>query len=562
MFYRKEEVDQVLACGICSQIYVDPRVLPCSESACNACIQKLIESNPRKEFDCNFCHKKHKPLDKESFPLNGALIKLMNAKVGDVYRNAKVEELKVKLAEIKNKCEVFKRNLKNGVDEIKDHCLRLRNKVHLETDILIEEAHAFNESLIAEINKYEKYCIELFDSNTTKKDNVFEKFILELDKFYTGNTRYLTEFEINEKAVEEAVVNAESYLRRIKTEDKSLKKIQFNNKIAEFKKCQIKHERSLLGTLNYQAVSFEIGNLKQLALNTQIIKSYCLGINIFKHDDGNNYAFYRNTSCYLNMVCFDNDGKVIRENLNAFANNGSGYQINQFSVTQLCDGSGYQISQFSVAQLCDGFVICVKLYNSQYHTSTAICGHAISNPNAHIISLLFKIDRNFACLSHKVNHFGNNHLLHIATNSSSILCVDSTKKYYYLDTKLAVIFDKPLNTITSQVGSTIIGVQMNEQLAFYLCSSKKLKIFNVQTGNLVKEIETNANQIKLVPTENLILFDSTNRKVHLFEQFGEFRKLDDIDLAQSLETGLIINRDKSKNLVFYSSTCMKYTFLD
>jgi hypothetical protein len=548
MFYRKEEVDKVLACGICSGIYEDPRFLPCSESACNRCIQKLIESNPKKEFDCNFCHNKHKPLDKEGFPLNGALIKLMSAKVGNVYRNAKVEELKVKLAEIKNKCEVLKLSLTNGVDEVKEHCIRLRNQVHLETDILIEEAHKFNESLIAEIDKYEKDCINSFDSNTKTNDNVFDKFILALNTFYTDNTKYLTEFEINEKVVDEAVAKADDHLRRFKSEDKSLKKIQFNGKVAEFRKCQNKHDRSLLGTLTYQPVNFEISNLKQLNLNTGIIKSYYSSASIFNNIDKNNYAFFINSSYYLNMICFDNDGKVIRENVNALYYSG---------------GSTYsQVNQSLVAQLFDGFVIHVKLVYNLHYSSTAICGHTV-NAGVIINNLMIKINRNnLAYLSHKVNLFGNIGLLHMVTNSSNILCIDSTYKYYCLDMNLAVISDKPLNAIITQVGNTIVNVQMNDQFVFFLCSSKKLKIFNVKTGNLVKEIDTNANQIKLVTTEYLILFDSINRKVHLYEQFGEFCKLDDIDLAQSLETGLIINRDKSKNLAFYNSTCMKYTFLD
>jgi hypothetical protein len=222
MFYRKEEVDQVLACGICSEIYEDPRLLPCSESACNWCIQKVIESNPKKEFNCRFCQKIHIPSGKEGkegFPVNGAFVKFSQIKANNVYRNAKVEELKTKLAEIKGKCGELKLSLEKGVDEVKEHCIRLRNQVHLETDILIEEAHAFNESLIAEIDKYEQECIDSFNSNTKTSDNVINKFILELDTFYTGNTKYLTEFEIDEKVVEEAVANAESYFKRIKNEN-------------------------------------------------------------------------------------------------------------------------------------------------------------------------------------------------------------------------------------------------------------------------------------------------------------------------------------------------------
>jgi hypothetical protein len=262
MFYQKEEIENVLSCGVCSKIYADPRLLPCAESACNECIQQIIQSNPRKEFNCKFCLGIHKPFDKEGFPSNGAFIKLLKAKVGNVYRNAKVEELKNKLANIKEKCGELKLSLKNGVDQIREHCIRLRNQVHLETDILIEEAHKFNESLISEIDKYEQDCIMSFGSINSKNDNVIDNFLVELNKFHTDNTKYLTEFEINEKVVEEAVAKAVDILMRLKIEDNSLKKTQFNNKIAEFIKCQNKYERSLLGTLTYKPVNCEISNLK------------------------------------------------------------------------------------------------------------------------------------------------------------------------------------------------------------------------------------------------------------------------------------------------------------
>jgi hypothetical protein len=358
----------------------------------------------------------------------------------------------------------------------------------------------------------------------------------------------LAEFEINEKQVEETVDNAESHLRRIETEDKSLKRIQFNNKIAEFKKCQIKHDRSLLGTLNYMPVNFEIDNLKQLTLSTEILKKYYSSINIFNHDDGINYAFYLNSSHVLNMICFDNDRKVIRENVNALTYN---YGNETYS----------QLKHFFVANSFDGFVIYVKSYVSALSIkSTAICGHTVKSA-AKIGYLLIKINRNFAYLSHKVNPFEDTNLLHMATNSSNILCVDSTYKYYYLDMNLTVI-SKPLDAITAQVGSSIVDVQINDQFAFFLCSTKKMKIFEIQTGNFIKEIESSANQIKLAPTEYLVLFDSINRTVNLYEQFGEFRFLDEFELAKSLNTGLFINHDKSKMLAFYNSECMNYIYLD
>jgi hypothetical protein len=350
----------------------------------------------------------------------------------------------------------------------------------------------------------------------------------------------LAEFEINEKVIDEAIAKTVYLLMRFKFEDKSLKKIQFNNKIADFIKCQNKHDISLLGTLTYKSINCEISNLRHLSFCNEIVKSYDSGINIYKQYDGNNYVFYLNTRRYFNLVSFDNNGKVIRQNLNALNYNGGGPRS--------------ELSHFEVAQTSYGFILYAKLNNCGHYSSTAICGQTV-DADVIINNLLIKIDRNFTYLSHKVNLFGNNHLLHLAANNSNILCIDSSYKYNYLDMDLNVCSNKLLHSITNQVGNTFVDFQINDQFAFILCSDKKMKIFKMKifelhSGGLVKEIITNANQFKLASTDYLILYDSINQQVDLCEQFGDFYKLDEVDLAQLLNTGFMMSRDKSAKFTF------------
>jgi hypothetical protein len=555
MSYRIEEVDQVLTCGICSKVYVDPRVLPCSESACNTCIRKSIERNPKKEFDCNFCHKKHKPSSEKGFLLNGALIKLLktkvdvknkddvNHKVDKVYRDVNINELKSKLAEIKNKCEQFKFSLDNGVDQVREHCIRLRNQVHLETDILIEKAHNFNEILIAEIDKYEQGCIYSFNSKTTKKDNEFDKFILELTEFHSDKTNHLTEFENDEKVVGEEYAKADDYLRKFKNVEKSLKKAKFNGKVAEFRKCQNKHAKTLIGNLTYNSLTFEIDNFKKLMFNDKILKSYYSNINIFKHDDGDNFIFYENFKSHLNMISFSDDGRVIQHNFNVLHYNG--------------DTNYSYISKLKVANSFNDFIIYVKVPNANRYKSIAIFGNTFST-DVVIDWLMIKIDRNFTYHYHKVNVIGKE-LVHMAANSSNVLCVDSEYNYYCLDMSFNVLSDKLVNVFTSQVGNAIVDVQMSDKYVFFLCNDSKLKIFGIESGLIVKEIDSSANQIKLASTDRLFLFDSNDQIIHVHEQAEEFCKLDEVDLAQLLEEGIMMNRDKSSTLIFFNLTFMKYS---
>ncbi len=120
MFYKKEEVDIVLLCPICFEDFKDndPRNLPCGESACHRCIQS--RSNSENHFDCSFCEKKHEPSSSEGFPQNFSILILMKTKAGQVYRNAKVDKLRLKLAELKLKSDELKNDFESSTDQIHD----------------------------------------------------------------------------------------------------------------------------------------------------------------------------------------------------------------------------------------------------------------------------------------------------------------------------------------------------------------------------------------------------------------------------------------------------------
>jgi hypothetical protein len=216
MFYKKEEVDSALMCLICSEIFQDndPRMLPCGESACHRCIHDAIDVD-NNCFKCCFCNEKHKPASGKGFPPNRAILRLFEAKADQVYRNSNVERLLLKLAEVKKESDQFKADISNGTDQIKEHCLQLRNQVHLQTDILLEEVHQFNENMISEIDKYEVQYVISFSN----KFVVFEKegveFLTQIDDFHNENLKYLTEFKIDDKRIDDGLALADNYLLKI-----------------------------------------------------------------------------------------------------------------------------------------------------------------------------------------------------------------------------------------------------------------------------------------------------------------------------------------------------------
>jgi hypothetical protein len=537
MFYRKEDIYQGFVCGICHGFYNDPRLLPCSESACHECIQSTVQKNPHKEFNCNFCHEKHTPPGKDGFLLNGTLVKLMKAKAENVYRNAKVEELKDKLVDIKSKCDELKMSLDDSVDRVKEHCTRLRNHLHLARDFMIEEAHMFYEFLIPLIDKHEQECI---DSFMKKKNKNADELMVELNNFHSDLV-----FKIDEKVVEEAVIKADSHLEKLKVEDAFLEKLQSNAKVAEVRNKSKIIDRTLFETSVHRPLSLDVTHLRELKFSDNVVTSYASCIHLFKNNDGDNFAFYTDVNDHLCMTKFDNNGNVVKKVINAFNNGGVGLLS--------------KINQLKVTQSLNNFIFYVRL--PCYAEKVSICGHQICD-DLGIMGLFFTLDQHFTCIKHNSDFF-NQQLLHVAANSSRVLWIDSSYKFYYLDTNLAVLNHKSIGIIKNQVAHPICDVQMNDQFVFFLCHGNKLKIFEIKSGNLVKEFETMANQIKLASAGRLILFDYVTRIVYFYEQTeGEFCKLKETNLAHSLESGLKINRDQSNCLAFYNSKRMKYFSID
>jgi hypothetical protein len=99
---------------------------------------------------------------------------------------------------------------------------------------------------------------------------------------------------------------------------------------------------------------------------------------------------------------------------------------------------------------------------------------------------------------------------------------------------------------------------MNDSYAFFLCSTKQLKIFDLKAFALVKVIETNADQIQMFSDNSFALFDSANRIVDKYDQSDEFKKVECFDLARSFERGFQFSVDNTDHFTFYNPECAMF----
>ena len=101
MFLSEKEIDEVLACPNCNEKLEEGKFLPCGESVCAKCIDKIIEDNEKRregeeshrEIKCQFCNEQHLiPL--KGFPSNKIISKLISKKPSDVFRGETTEKFK------------------------------------------------------------------------------------------------------------------------------------------------------------------------------------------------------------------------------------------------------------------------------------------------------------------------------------------------------------------------------------------------------------------------------------------------------------------------------------
>lgn len=167
MFYKENEINNNLICPSCNIRYELPKILPCcGETICNYCVAKLP-----KEFKCSFCSK-DQSMPQEGFLTNNILLKFLTLQPNEIYRSNNVSQLKTNLNEIKNKMNELTDAIENGADCIKEHCLNLRTDVQFTTETIMKEVSDFGQSMIDQIDKYEKEQLAQYNNcNINKNEN-------------------------------------------------------------------------------------------------------------------------------------------------------------------------------------------------------------------------------------------------------------------------------------------------------------------------------------------------------------------------------------------------------
>jgi hypothetical protein len=274
----------------------------------------------------------------------------------------------------------------------------------------------------------------------------------------------------------------------------------------------------------------------------QIKNGSCRDLNLFKLENGYNLAFYIDQSGYFYVKSFSDSGSVLKQ-----ATQILNIRVISCRITKLGDEFIINVPSdinYSSVTFCG-----IKTINFNYTDQDGFIPYAYSGrPNANIGSLIFKIDESINYITHKCVPYPQT--LHMAANNSNLICIDRDDNYYYYHSNLDLVPNKSVNTMKESVGKSLVDIEMNDENAFILCQTQKLKIFDLASFSLLSELNVFGNQIKLIPNNYLALFDSTNYNISFYNQTN-FAKGDEFSLHGKITAGLTMAHDKSEFISFY-----------
>ena len=269
ILYGEYSVSIFNKCPLCKNKLKEVKILPCSVYCAN-CVKELTNNadETTKEFECKAGRRIH-IIPEDSFMKWNALEELSSSllPLEDVYRRESIETLKNNLKEIDKQINEMNFSLNNSSDRVKEFCLKLRNEVTLETEVLIKHVQDNNDKLINEINDFEMRCITNINLDKVNMKK-FNKFLNETKHFHQEWIECLRKYNIQETEIVKANSKAVKLVERFGKEKKDFEQIIFNNESIFFRKNEFELDKIKIGNLIQGTIkpSIDINKLQTFKL--------------------------------------------------------------------------------------------------------------------------------------------------------------------------------------------------------------------------------------------------------------------------------------------------------
>ena len=260
MFYKEEDLKEILSCTKCHERLDEPRILQCHSVICSYCA-KLIKIKNNK-FECIVCNESHYMNDNE-LPISKEIKKLLDLQPVQVSRGRSYDKLEKTLQAIDSVYTQILSGIKNGSDYIEEYCSNLKNELQLAKEEHIQALEEYNQKMINEIDKYKKEKIAKLETKSDLK-NDFDHLLEELKAFSIKSNICLKNNKIDDDLIDKVATDGEKLLGKAKKENNFLQCILFDRQQLVFIRNQEKLGfNKIIGKLDNQLIISSILNSKQ-----------------------------------------------------------------------------------------------------------------------------------------------------------------------------------------------------------------------------------------------------------------------------------------------------------
>jgi hypothetical protein len=174
-------------------------------------------------------------------------------------------------------------------------------------------------------------------------------------------------------------------------------------------------------------------------------------------------------------------------------------------------------------------------------------------------SLVVSTGLDFECTNHL---FVLNSLRTFAVSESYMLLCSKSDDFSIYDSKsFTEEDDEGIENLEETVKGNVKSMVMNDEYIFILCSDSQVKVFSMETFDLVETIDVFADQMKLISDRYIAFFNAKFSFLYFYDQ-KDFEKEEEFDLVDSVEDGLQMATDNSPYVSFSNSKILKWAFVD
>ena len=254
MFFGENEIDRILECPCCNELFDEPRMLPCGHTFCKLCLLNLTSRvvGGNNSLECSTCTTVHE-IPEKGFPVNRVLLNMLAVEPRQVYRSKAVETLNDYLDDICERQAKLNEIMDKPNETIEEQCDEIDEAVQESYEKIVEKINASHAAFKREIADFKAKCLSKSSLVIAQERASIEKELGKMTSFVADWREYLSEFTLDDNQVASATNSANKLRSELGAMQQRLK-LHLNTYVElSFKENKsVQNSQDIFGRLNFE----------------------------------------------------------------------------------------------------------------------------------------------------------------------------------------------------------------------------------------------------------------------------------------------------------------------